>query len=122
MKLKNSKMKLLKILFLFIMLQTNKSTVYSQTTSADSLKCFTYSEARKIITDLRQLPVKDSIIKRQDSIITIDELVIISHEKRIDSQHVELFKKDSKISKLKKNRKFFIIFGALLGLATQLLF
>ena len=104
------------------MLQTGKLTVYSQVTSTDSLKCFTYSQARKIITDLRQLPIKDSIIKRQDSIITIDELVITSHEKRIDSQHQELFKQDLKISKLKKNRKLFFIFGGIIGLATQLLF
>jgi len=50
------------------MLVLAKLTVFSQTTS-DSLKCFTYSEARKIIRDLRQLPIKDSIIVRQDSLI-----------------------------------------------------
>ena len=104
------------------MLLTNKLIPYSQITSSDSIKCFTYEQARKIIADLRQLPVKDSIIKRQDSIITIDELVITSHEKRIDSQHQELFKKEVKITKMKKNRKLFFIFGGLLGLATQLLF
>ncbi len=104
------------------MLQTNKLIVYSQTTSTDSLKCFTYSEARKIITDLRQLPVKDSIITRQDSIIKIDSVVIVKHEKRIETQHKELFKKEVKIEKLKKRRKLLFIFGALLGLSTQLLF
>jgi len=51
------------------MLLLSRLTVYSQTTLNDSIKCFTYSEARKIITDLRQLPIKDSIITKQDSII-----------------------------------------------------
>lgn len=104
------------------MLQTNKLIVYSQTTSTDSLKCFTYSEARKIITDLRQLPVKDSIITRQDSIIKIDSVVIVKHEVKLETQRVELFDKTVKIQKMKKNRKLFFIFGGLLGLATQLLF
>jgi len=115
---------------LFIMLQMSKSIVYSQPISTDSsrfaicdtLKCFTYSEARKIITDLRQLPIKDSIINRLDSVILIDGLVIDSHEKRINQQHKQLFKKDLKIVKLKSNRKLFVIFGILLGLSTQLIF
>ena len=104
------------------MLLTAKLTVLSQTTSTDSLKCFTYSEARKIISDLNKIPNLNSIITRQDSIIKIDSVVIVKHEKRIETQHKELFKKEVKIEKLKKRRKVLFIFGALLGLSTQLLF
>ena len=106
---------------MFTMLVMSKSTVFSQTTS-DSLKCFTYSEARKILTDLRQLPVKDSIIVKQDSIISINETEIELHLDRIDLQKSVIDKQGSQIVKLKKRSKFFIIFGGLLGLATQLIF
>ena len=104
------------------MLLTNKLTPFSQIISSDSVKCFTYSEARKIITDLRQLPVKDSIINRLDSIVTIDSVIIVRHEKKLTKQRGELIAKELKIVKLKSNRKIFVIFGALLGFSTQLIF
>lgn len=122
MKLKFSKIKLLQIVLFFTMLLTAKLTVLSQTTSTDSLKCFTYSEARKIISDLNKIPNLNSIITRQDSIIKIDSVVIVKHEVKLETQRVELFDKTVKIQKMKKNRKLFFIFGGLLGLATQLLF
>ena len=100
----------------------SKSTVYSQTISNDSLKCFTYAEAKKIITDLRQLPIKDSIINRLDSIVKIDSVIIHKHEVVISKQRESIQIKDSKINGLKKNRKLFVIFGGLLGLMTQLIF
>jgi hypothetical protein len=97
-------------------------TVHSQVISTDSLKCFTYEEARQIITDLQQLPIKDSIISRLDSIIKIDSTVINSHEIVIQKQGNELIEKDVKIVKMKNSRKLFIIFGAILGVSTQFLF
>lgn len=104
------------------MLLTTKLIVYSQTTSSDSLKCFTYSEARKIITDLRQLPIKDSIINKLDSLNYKSEIIISSQSKKIISQRIELIDKSVKIEKLKRSKKFLFIFGGLLGLCTQLIF
>ena len=95
MKLRYSKSLLLKIAFLFIMLLTNKLTVYLQTISddsqfanRDSLKCFTYKESRKIITELRQLPVKDSIINRLDSINSKSEIIILRQSQKVTSQRL----------------------------------
>ena len=104
------------------MLLSTKLTVHSQAILTDSLKCFTYEEARQIITDLQQLPLKDSIICRLDSIIKIDSTIINSHEIVIQKQGKDLIQKDSRISKMKKNRKLLIIFGSIIGLGTQLLF
>ena len=104
------------------MLHLNSSILYSQNTSTDSLKCFTYSQARKILTDLRQLPLKDSIINRQDSIISKSEHIIKAQGEKVENQRNEIFKKDAKIIRQKKDRKLFIIFGAVIGLMTQLIF
>lgn len=122
MKLRNSKKVLLKIAFLFLLLVMSKSIAYSQTTSSDSLKCFTYSEARKIITDLRQLPIKDSVIVRLDSINTINDTIINAQSVKIGTFRNDLFQKDLKIAKQKANRKIYFIFGILLGFSTQLIF
>tara|TARA_R110000803_G_C11751691_1_gene292562 strand:- start:136 stop:504 length:369 start_codon:yes stop_codon:yes gene_type:complete len=122
MKLKGLKTKLFWIVLFFIMLLSTKLTVHSQAILTDSLKCFTYEEARQIITDLQQLPLKDSIICRLDSIIKIDSTIINSHEIVIQKQGKDLIQKDSRISKMKKNRKLLIIFGSIIGLGTQLLF
>jgi hypothetical protein len=103
------------------MLLTNNSIVYSQTTS-DSLKCFTYSEARKIFTDLSRIPHLKGIIVSQDSIIGNHVKLDSIRVDKIDLQTKELFQKDLKIVGLKKNRKVLLIFGGLLGLATQLIF
>ena len=97
-------------------------TVVSQVILTDSLKCFTYEQARQIITDLQQLPIKDSIICKLDSIIKIDSTIIKSHEIVIQKQGKELIEKDVKIVKMKNNRKLFVIFGGIIGLCTQLLF
>lgn len=105
-----------------ITLLTTKSTVYSQTILNDSLKCFTYEQARQIITDLRQLPIKDSIIKKLDSIIYVDSCVIEIQAKKVENQTTELIDKRAKILRMKKNRKLFFIFGAILGVSTQVLF
>jgi hypothetical protein len=97
-------------------------TVVSQVISTDSLKCFTYEQARQIISDLQQLPIKDSIICNLDSIIKIDSTIIKSHEIVIEKQGRELIDKRVKILRMKRNRKLLIIFGAILGVSTQLLF
>ncbi len=104
------------------MLLINKSIVHSQVISTDSLKCFTYEQARQIITDLQQLPIKDSIINRLHSVVKIDSAIIQSHEIVIEKQGRELIDKRVKILRMKKNRKLLIIFGAILGVSTQLLF
>ena len=120
------------------MLLTTKLTVHSQVISidssqignildsrianCDSLKCFTYEQARKIITDLRQLPIKDSIIYRLNSVVKIDSSIINNHEIVIEKQGRELIDKRIKILTMKRNRKLFVIFGAILGVSTQLLF
>ena len=122
MKLKGLKTKLLLIVLFFIMLLTTKLTVVSQVISTDSLKCFTYEEARQIITDLQQLPIKDSIIHRLNSVVKIDSAIISSHEIVIEKQGRELIDYRVKILRMKKKRKLLIIFGAILGVSTQLLF
>jgi len=122
MKSKDLKTKLLLILLFFTMLLGIRLTVHSQVISTDSLKCFTYEQARQIITDLQQLPIKDSIISRLDSIIKIDSTIINSHEIVIEKQGRELIDKRVKILRMKRNRKLLIIFGAILGVSTQLLF
>ena len=122
MKLKGLKTKLFWIVLFFTMLLTTKLTVVSQAILTDSLKCFTYEEARQIITDLQQLPIKDSIIYRLNSVIKIDSTIIENHEIVIEKQGRELIDKRVKILRMKKNRKLFIIFGAILGVSTQLLF
>ena len=94
----------------------------SRIASCDSLKCFTYEQARQIITDLQQLPLKDSIISKLNSIIKIDSTIINSHEIVIQKQGKELIEKDVKIVKMKNNRKLFVIFGSIIGLLTQFLF
>lgn len=104
------------------MLLINKSIVHSQTISTDSLKCFTYEQARQIIADLQQLPIKDSIIHRLNSVVKIDSAIISSHEIVIEKQGRELIDYRVKILRMKKRRKLFIIFGAILGVSTQLLF
>ena len=104
------------------MLLTTKLTVVSQAILTDSLKCFTYEEARQIITDLQQLPIKDSIIYRLNSVIKIDSTIIENHEIVIEKQGRELIDKRIKILTMKRNRKLFVIFGAILGVSTQLLF
>lgn len=104
------------------MLLTTKLTVVSQVISTDSLKCFTYEEARQIITDLQQLPIKDSIIDRYDSIVRISDTIIKRHEIVINNQYKTIKSKSLKIDSLKKNRKYLIIFGSIIGLLTQLLF
>lgn len=122
MKSKDLRIKSLLIVLLCITLLTTKSTVYSQTILNDSLKCFTYEQARQIITDLRQLPIKDSIIKKLDSIIYVDSCVIEIQAKKVENQTTELIDKRAKILRMKKNRKLFFIFGAILGVSTQVLF
>ena len=122
MKSKGLKTKLLLILLFFIMLLGIRLTVVSQVISTDSLKCFTYEQARQIITDLQQLPIKDSIIHRLNSVVKIDSAIILTNENLIEKQGKELIDKRSKILRMKKNRKLFIIFGAILGVSTQLLF
>jgi len=138
MKLRGLKTKLLLIVLFFTVLLSSKLTVHSQAiltdssqignildsriANCDSLKCFTYDQARKIITDLQQLPLKDSIICKLDSIVKIDSTIIISHEILIKKQGNELIEKAVKIIKMRKNRKLLFIFGATIGLLTQLLF
>ena len=104
------------------MLHLNSSILYSQNTSTDSLKCFTYSQARKILTDLRQLPLKDSIILKQDSIISKSEIIIKAQGEKVENQRIELYQNKERVYKLKRNRKFLFIFGAVIGLMTQLIF
>ena len=116
------KEELIKIVFLFLMLHQSKLIAYSQNTSTDSLKCFTYTQARKILTDLRQLPIKDSIIDRLDSINYVDSVVIELQAKKVEEQQLEINEKSLQLVKVKKRSKIFLIFGGLLGLATQLIF
>lgn len=64
--------KTLKLITIFtILLLSPRLTVHSQTTSrCDTLKCFTYQEARIIISDLQSIPIKDSIIAVHERQIT----------------------------------------------------
>ena len=107
------------------MLQSQSLIVCSQSTSqssCDSLKCFTYSEARKILTDLSRIPHLQSIIDRQDTIIYNNEVEIELHISKIDLQQSIMDLQSKQLVKQKKRSKIFIIFAGLLGLSTQLIF
>ena len=107
------------------MLQSQSLIVCSQSTSqssCDSLKCFTYSEARRILTDLSRIPHLNNIIVSQDSMISNYVKLDSVRVDKIDLQATEINKQDRQIIKLKKRSKFFLIFAGLLGLSTQLIF
>ena len=120
MKYKGLKTNMKKILLLSTSLLLLQSVTFSQTVT-DSIKIHVET-ARKIALDLARLDYLDSAIVRKDAVIVnfveLDSLRV----NKINIQTKELFQKDLKIVGLKKNRKFLFIFGALLGLATQLIF
>ena len=93
----------------------SSSIAYSQTISNDSLKCFTYDQARKIITDLRKLPIKDSIISNQDSIISNMEKIDSVRVDRINDYAIEVTDLINNNKRLLKQRKKVFIIGFLLG-------
>lgn len=97
-------------------------TLYSQDTlilnsriANDSIKCFTYSEARKIITDLKKLPKLYQIISVKDS--TIQNLISIDSLRvdRIEDYTIEVkeltAQRNKSLKRLKRNRRFTFIIG-----------
>jgi len=75
-----------------------KLTVFTQTISRDSLKCFTYSEAKTIIIDLKKGVICDSISQ-------IQGLQIVNFKEIITNKDEEIFIKNSQISDKEKNIK-----------------
>ena len=65
-------------------------TVFTQTTSNDSLKCFTYAQVRLITSDLQKKVICDSVVVFQDiqikgfkDVLTLDEQIIAKNNKRL---------------------------------------
>jgi len=96
------------------------SLTYSQN-ATDSIKIHVET-ARKIALDLARLDYLDSTVIRKDSIISNNEEEIELHLDKIDLQASVINDQGTQIVKLKKKSKLFIIFGAVIGLMTQLIF
>ena len=63
------------------MLLMSSSIVYSQTTLTDSLKCFSYSQAKQIMKDLKRGEICDSISQNQElQIINFKSILSKSNE------------------------------------------
>jgi hypothetical protein len=51
----------------------------------------------------------------------IDSCIIEFQADKVEAQRLDISKKDLKIFKLKNNRKYLLIFGALIGVLTNLI-
>lgn len=120
MKYKGLKTNMKKILLSLTLLLLLQSVTFSQTVT-DSIK-LDVETARKIALDLARLDYLDSAIVRKDAVIVnfveLDSLRV----NKIDIQSARIIKQDRQIVKLKRKSKLFIIFGAVIGLMTQLIF
>ena len=120
MKYKGLKTNMKKILLSLTLLLLLQSVTFSQTVT-DSIK-LDVETARKIALDLARLDYLDSAIVRKDAVIVnfveLDSLRV----NKIEIQTATIIKQDRQIVKLKRKSKLFIIFGAVIGLMTQLIF
>lgn len=89
-------MNYLRMIAVLITLLTTKSTVYSQNISQDSLKCFTYSQAKIIFKDLKRGEICDSISQLQ-------ALQLINFKDIVGNKEEEISLLNSKISDQKKS-------------------
>lgn len=96
-------MNIIKLIVLLTITLTCKSIVFSQNFSNDSLKCFTYSQVRKITAEIKKAEVCDSIIQTQQlQIINYKNLYDnISHTYKLCEEFNFELKKENKRIKLK---------------------
>lgn len=92
-------------------------TALGQSSTQDSCICYTESQDIRCLECLINAPKKDAIIIDLKEILKIDSTIIQNHELTVINLRTDNNKKDNKILKLKKNRIFYSIFGAILGFA-----
>lgn len=114
-------MKLLQAIALLTIVLMTKSTVFSQTISQDSVKCFSYEQCRKIAKDLKRGEICDSISQNQElQLLNYQELFGNKNEEisllngKIDDQEKSLNVANLKL-KVTKNVAKFGIPGAIIG-------
>ena len=83
-------MNIIRLTLLLVITLLARLTVFSQTTSSDSLKCFTYAQVRLITSDLQKKVICDSVVVFQDiqikgfkDVLTLDEQIIAKNNKRL---------------------------------------
>lgn len=79
----------------------SNSIVLSQTTSQDSVKCFTYEQARKIFKDLKRLDLCDSVANAQSWQITTLKNVIMKDNQIIGIMDVQVKECSKSLDKTK---------------------
>jgi len=98
-----------------------KLTVFTQTISRDSVKCFTYEQSRQIIKDLKKGQICDSISQIQSLQIVNFTQIVENKNQEITIKDSQIFDKEKKINglnlklKLSKNLTKFGLPTALLG-------
>lgn len=87
-------------------------TVFSQTSSQDSIKCFTYEQARKIAAKIQKGEICDSIAQNQQLQILNFREIDEKHRQEIElhkgrvSDHLKTIKKQSIQLKISKRLTF----------------
>ena len=84
-------------------------TAFTQTTSRDSIKCFTYEQVRKITKDIKKGQLCDSISQHQSlqishfkDVLKKDNLIISENNKRLSELKKHLNTANTKVNLLKK--------------------
>jgi hypothetical protein len=102
-------MNIIKSIVLLLTIITTKSILFSQTSSTDSVKCFTYDQVKIITAEIKKAEICDSIQKNQSlqifnfkEIVLKDKEIITLHEEKIIDQNKSIRKLDLKL-KLAKN-------------------
>jgi hypothetical protein len=120
-------MNIIKLIVLLTITLTCKSIVFSQNFSTDSLKCFTYSQVRKITAEIKKAEVCDSIIQTQQlqiinfkEVLSRDNQIILENNKRLSELTKQLNRTELKL-KISKRLNFYGVPIALgVGLITSI--
>lgn len=91
-------MRNLKLILLLTVIISTKLIVFSQTISSDSVKCFSYEQAKTIIKDLKKGRLCDSISQ-------IQALQIVNFKEVIQNKNSEITIKNSQFSAKSKELK-----------------
>ena len=111
-------MNIIRLTLLLVITLLARLTVFSQTTSSDSLKCFTYAQVRLITSDLQKKVICDSVVVFQDiqikgfkDVLTLDEQIIAKNNKRLLELTKTLNKTNKKLKFSANLSKFGIPFS-----------
>ena len=113
-------MKYIKLIVLLITILTINSTAFTQT-SSDSLKCFTYEQAREIANKLKKAHLCDSIAQNQalqifnyKSVLDKDNKIIDLNNEMLDKQQKQIKVLGIKL-KISKRLTFIGVPSAIIG-------